>query len=112
MSNKHVLIMQAKIRRDKAIRDAEHAAQEAIRAAQYAAQEAILAAVDAYDVAVTEIIEGMTSGSEVTAPVPSAPQGHSRGHLQLRPEDLENDEIFRQILRGFKTCSSTYFRLQ
>ena len=104
MSNKHVLIMQAKHRRDKAICDAEPAAQEAIRAA-----------VDAYDVAVMEIVEGMTRGTEVAeplAPVSSAPQGHSRGDLQLRPEDLENDEIFRQILHGFKTYQTTYFRLQ
>lgn len=101
MNNKYVLIMQASNRRDKAIYDAKHAAREAICEAVYV-----------YDLALMKNVEDMTRGTEVTEPVSSAPQGHSRGDLQLRPEDLENDEIFRQILRGFKTYQTTYFRLQ
>ncbi len=86
--------MHAKNRRDKAIRDAEYAAQTAIRAA-----------IDAFDIEVLDIVTGV-----VGAPIPTQPA--PQGIPIVRPQDLNNDEILRNMIRGFKTYNTTYFRLQ
>ncbi len=64
---------------------------------------AILAATRAFDHAVLAIVNGGES-------VPILPSPFDP--ITVRPQDLNNDEILRRIIRGFKTYNTTNFCMQ
>ena len=91
-NDKATQITLAKYYRDCAIRDA---------------QAAINAAMKTYDDNVQAILAG-NSVLVSTQPAPAVPEGI----ITVHPEDLNNDEVFRNIIRGLKTYNTTYFRSQ
>ena len=94
MSNdKATQITLAKYHRDCAIRDA---------------QAAINAAMKTYD----DNVQAILAGNSVLVSTQPAPAVLPEGIITFHPEDLNNDEVFRNIIRGFKTYNTTYFRLQ